>query len=136
MTSRVFVDTGGWIALAATGDPYHERARREWERLNSTGARFVTSVPVVLETFTFLDRKGSRTLAIRWKESLATVRRMQVLDCTAHDLARAWSWIERADFIRLSLVDATSFALMTEGRIKTAFAFDSHFAAAGFRLVP
>ena len=136
MISKVFIDTGAWIALAATLDPFHERARRQWEQLFSTGARLFTSVPVVLETFTFLDRKGSRPLAIRWKDSLATVRRLKIFDCTGKELDQAWSWIDRPGLHRLSLVDATSFALMTNAKIKTAFAFDTHFAAAGFRLVP
>jgi predicted nucleic acid-binding protein len=35
----------------------------------------------------------------------------------------------------LSAVDAVSFVLMRRERIRTAFAFDHHFAAAGFRLV-
>jgi predicted nucleic acid-binding protein len=35
----------------------------------------------------------------------------------------------------LSAVDATSFAVMRRARIRTAFTFDHHFAAAGFRLV-
>jgi predicted nucleic acid-binding protein len=35
----------------------------------------------------------------------------------------------------LSAVDAISFVLMAQRRIRVAFAFDSHFAAAGFRMV-
>ncbi len=36
---------------------------------------------------------------------------------------------------KLSTVDALSFVLMTQRRIRLAFAFDSHFAAAGFRML-
>ncbi len=39
------------------------------------------------------------------------------------------------EFRRLSLVDATSFVLMREHRIRTAFAFDIHFSIAGVRYV-
>jgi predicted nucleic acid-binding protein len=35
----------------------------------------------------------------------------------------------------LSAVDAVSFVLMTEHRIRVAFAFDVHFSTAGFRVV-
>ena len=35
-----------------------------------------------------------------------------------------------------SLTDAVSFALMRQRDINEAFAFDQHFAIAGFRLVP
>jgi predicted nucleic acid-binding protein len=35
----------------------------------------------------------------------------------------------------LSAVDATNFVLMEREGIRVAFAFDHHFASAGFRLV-
>ena len=69
----VFVDTGAWIALALTRDPLHARARATWEELLGAGVRFQTSVPVVLETFTFLDRNAARKVALAWKDSLKTV---------------------------------------------------------------
>ncbi|MGQ0736821.1 MAG: type II toxin-antitoxin system VapC family toxin [Acidobacteriota bacterium] len=132
---QVFVDTGAWIALALTRDPFHARARASWERLQSNGARIHTSVPVVLETFTFLDRNAARSVALAWKDSLPTIPRVRVLPVTISHLQLAWKYFERADLHKLSAVDAVSFVLMAERRIRIAFAFDSHFAAAGFRLV-
>ena len=44
-------------------------------------------------------------------------------------------YFERTDLHKLSAVDAVSFVLMAERRIRVAFAFDSHFATAGFRVV-
>lgn len=130
---RVFVDTGAWIALVEKQDPLHERARESWDLIGRSGAKPVTSIPVVLETFTFIDRRGSRELALRWKASLATVRRLEMLECREEDLAEAWPFLERRDFHKLSLVDATSFVLMRRRRIRMAFAFDVHFSVAGFR---
>lgn len=131
----VFVDTGAWIALALTADSLHERARDAWERLLGAGVSFHTSVPVVLETFTFLDRHTRRDVALTWKHSLEAVPRLKILPSTAKDLDRAWPYFERADLHKLSAVDAVSFVLMTERRIRLAFAFDAHFATAGFRMV-
>jgi predicted nucleic acid-binding protein len=131
----VFVDTGAWIALALTRDPLHERARENWTRLIGAGARLHTSVPVVIETFTFLDRNATRAVALRWKDSLEATPRLRVLPCTPADLARAWRYFERSDLHKLSAVDAVSFVLMTQARIRAAFAFDSHFATAGFRMI-
>lgn len=131
----VFVDTGAWIALALTRDPLHARARETWDRLLGEGVRFHTSVSVVMETFTFLDRHASRAVALTWKASLEAVPRLKRLPCTVKDLERAWVYMERPDLRKLSAVDAVSFVLMKERRIRTAFAFDSHFAAAGFRMV-
>lgn len=69
------------------------------------------------------------------KHSLETVRRLKVLPCTHGDLQRAWPYFERADLHTLSVTDAVSFVLMQGRLIRIAFAFDSHFAAAGFRMV-
>ena len=49
-----------------------------------------TSVPIVVETFTFLDRNTTRTVALTWKDSLSSVSRLRVLPCTTRDLDRAW----------------------------------------------
>jgi predicted nucleic acid-binding protein len=44
-------------------------------------------------------------------------------------------YFRRADLHKLSAVDATSFAIMKRVGIRLAYAFDRHFAMAGFRLV-
>jgi len=131
----VFVDTGAWIALALTRDPLHPRASEAWALLSSAGARLHTSVSVVVETFTFLDRNTTRNVALAWKDSLKAVPRLRVLPCTSRDVEHAWKYFERSDFHKLSAVDALSFVLMAQRRIRVAFAFDGHFATAGFRIV-
>ena len=131
----VFVDTGAWIALALTRDPLHPRASETWELLASTGAKLHTSVWILVETFTFLDRNTPRNVALAWKDSLKVVPRLRVLPCTSRDLEQAWKYFERPDLHKLSAVDALSFVLMAQRRIRVAFAFDGHFATAGFRMV-
>lgn len=128
----VFVDTGAWIALAVTRDPLHERAAAGWAAAQAAGAKLRTSLPVVLETFTYLDRKGSRPLADAWRRSLSEVPRFAVSPATSGDLEQAWRWLDRKEFTRLGLVDATSFAIMRREKIRLALAFDVHFATAGF----
>ena len=132
---QVFVDTGAWIALALIRDPLHERARATWEDLQRSAARLSTSAAVVLETFTFLDRYANRQVALAWKDSLHTVKPFKVLPVNARDVDRAWPYFERRELHKLSAVDAVSFVLMSERKIRLAFAFDVHFATAGFRLV-
>ena len=134
-TDEIFIDSGAWIALALSRDSLHERARVSWERIEKAGPRLATSVPVILETFTFLERNTAREVALQWKNSMSTLRRLRVLECTRKDLEKAWAWFERRELHRLSAVDATSFVLMARERIRMAFAFDHHFASAGFKLV-
>ncbi len=131
----VFVDTGAWIALALTRDPLHARAVEAWDEITNNHARIHTSVPVILETFTFLDRNARRDVALAWKDSLETINDFCVLACSNNDMREAWRYFTRRDLHKLSAVDATSFVLMSQRGIRFAFAFDHHFATVGFRLV-
>jgi len=130
-----FVDSGAWIALALSRDPLHPQAREQWDVLRGAGARLHTSVPVVIETFTFLDRNANRDVALAWKESIYQPRTAKILACELRDLEESWAYFRRPGLHKLSAVDATSFAIMKRSRIRVAFTFDHHFSAAGFRLV-
>ncbi len=131
----VFVDSGPWIALALSRDPLHAQAREQWDLLRAAGARLHTSVPVIIETFTFLDRNANRDVALAWKDSVAWPGTLNILPCDLRDLQRSWEYFRRADLHKLSAVDATSFAIMKRARIRLAYTFDHHFAVVGFRIV-
>jgi hypothetical protein len=131
----VFVDSGAWIALALTRDPLHSRARELWDMLRGAGAKLHTSIPVVIETFTFLDRNAGRDVALAWKEAIGKAGTVKVLPCELRDLEQSWDYFRRTDLHKLSSVDATCFVIMKRARIGLAYAFDHHFAVVGFRMV-
>ena len=131
---RIFVDTGAWIALAVVPDGMHERARDIWSQLLAAGARPLVSMPVLLETFTYLQRKISADLAARWWQSLDAVQFLERIECTNAELRAAMPYLARRELHKLSLVDATSFVLMKKHKLRVAFTFDTHFVTAGFRL--
>jgi uncharacterized protein len=131
----VFVDSGAWIALALSRDPLHLQAREQWDLLQGAGANLYTSVPIVIETFTFLDRNANRDVALAWKQSISKPRIVKVLPCGLRDLEQSWEYFRRADLHKLSAVDATSFAIMRRARIRLVYTFDHHFAVVGFRPV-
>lgn len=130
---RIFVDTGAWVAIAVSADRHHAEAAALWTELLARGAKPVTSVPVILETFTDLQRGIGLPVAQAFRVALSATPRLEVLECTAADLNAAWPWLERG-IHKLGLVDATSFALMKRHKVKRAFAFDVHFVTAGFEL--
>jgi uncharacterized protein len=131
----VFVDSGAWIALALSQDPLHARAREHWDLLQGAGAKLHTSIPVVIETFTFLDRNTNRDVALTWKDAVFKPGVATILTCEMRDLEHSWEYFRRTELHRLSAVDATSFAIMKRARIRLAYTFDHHFVVAGFRLV-
>jgi predicted nucleic acid-binding protein len=131
----VFVDSGAWIALALARDAHHAQAREQWGEMRRAGAKLHTSFPVVIETFTFLDRNANRDVALAWKESIYKPGVVKIIACELRDLERSWTYFRRADLHNLSAVDATSFAIMKRIGIRLVYTFDHHFAMAGFRLV-
>jgi uncharacterized protein len=131
----VFVDSGAWIALALSRDPLHGQAREQWDLLHGAGAVLHTSIPVIIETFTFLDRNANRDVALAWKEAIYKPRVVKVLPCELRDLQQSWEYFRRRDLHKLSAVDASSFAIMRRMRIRLAYTFDHHFAVVGFRVV-
>jgi len=130
----VFVDTGAWIGLAVSSDPDHAEALRVWTALIDRGAKPCTSAAVVLETFTYLQRNTRPDVALAWLDALEAIPRLLVFDVKKAHVDEARSWLARRDLHRLSAVDAVSFVLMKEHRVTLAFAFDSHFGQAGFRI--
>jgi predicted nucleic acid-binding protein len=72
-------------------------------------------------------------VALAWKDSIHALRTIKVLPCTLDDLERSSDYFRRTDFHKLSAVDATSFVIMKQARIRVAYTFDHHFAVAGFR---
>jgi predicted nucleic acid-binding protein len=129
----VFADSGAWIALALSRDPLHAQAREQWDLLQGAAAKLHTSVPVVIETFTFLERNASRDVALAWKSSITMPGTVKILPCELRDLEQSWEFFRRPDLHKLSAVDATSFAIMRRARIRLAFTFDHHFSVAEFR---
>ncbi len=91
----VFIDSGAWIALALTRDPLHTRASEIWLALKDDGIKLRTSVPVVLETFTFLERNAERDVALAWKDSLSKLSRFKTLECRPKDV-ELWHHLVRA----------------------------------------
>jgi uncharacterized protein len=133
----VIVDSGAWIALALSRDPLQAQAqaREQWDLLRGAAAKLDTSVPVVIETFTFLDRDANRDVGLTWKEFILWAWHRKILPCELCDLEQSWEFFRRTDLHKLSAVDATSFAIMKRARIRLAFTFDHHFAVVGFRMV-
>ena len=131
----VFVDSGAWIALALSRDPLHQVARERWDSLQHASAKLHTSVPVVIETFTFLDRNANRDVALVWKEGIYRPGILKILTCELRDLQQSWDYFRKQSLHKLSAVDATSFAIMKRTGIKVAFTFDHHFATVGFRML-
>lgn len=133
---RIFVDTGAWFAAQVADDARHEEAASALTDLIAQPIVLVTTNHVVGETYALLRVTRGYDACRRFLESLDQSRRLERIFVSEDAELRAFAILERYRDHDFSFVDATSFAIMRTERIHHAFAFDSHFAAAGFVRVP
>ena len=133
---RVFVDTGAWFAIQVSDDAHHSAARRVFPVILERCRSLVTSNLVIGETYTLLRiTKGYRE-AKRFLDTLAHSKKLERMVVTEHLERQAYGILEHFSEHAFSFVDATSFALMRQARMRHAFAFDAHFRIAGFSTIP
>lgn len=136
MTELVFVDTGPWIALSDPRDQWHSLAVRTMERVRQERYSLVTSNLVLIETYSGLVGRIQRTAIARLRSTVLGSASIQVeqIDEATEDFA--WRLFMRYDDKTVSFVDCTSFAVMEQLAITTAFTFDRHFRQVGFLTLP
>ena len=126
----IFVDTSAIYALADRRDANHLEARRIFDGLLRTKRRLCTHSYVLVESMALLDRRLGRKAMF----AFASEARMFEIEWVGVSLhSRAIDALRDAGRT-VSLVDQVSFLVMQAHGIEEAFAFDRHFALAGFRL--
>ncbi len=133
---RVFVDTGAWFALQVEDDEHHEAARTTFPSLLAVCRSVVISNLIVGETYTLLRTTKGYAAAKRFLEKIAQSPKLERFFITETLEQQAYNLLHRYADHPFSFVDATSFVLMRQQRIRYAFAFDRHFATAGFLRTP
>lgn len=129
-----FADTGWWVAWALPGDARHASALTMLGALGRSEQILTTNL-VAGETWTFLRRMDGHRTAVAFLDRLDTLRsaaRLVVHRVTDEQEGAAWEWLRKHDEREYSYVDATSFRVMRDRRLREALAFDQDFAAAGF----
>jgi hypothetical protein len=129
---RVFVDSGGFFALLAAEDSFHDHARSLFSRANEERWRLATTNAVVVETYSLLlvRSRGGRRSALAFLDMVGDDA-YRVERVRKRDEERAIALLRAHNDKSYSLCDVLSF-VVTEGlRIREAVAFDRHFRAYG-----
>lgn len=129
-----FADTSWWVAWALPGDARHDAALGMLAALGPSEQVLTTNL-VVGESWTFLRRRDGHRSALALLDRLDLLTeagRLAVHRVTEQQEAAAWEWLRTRDEREYSFVDATSFRVMRDRRLREALAFDQDFAAAGF----
>jgi predicted nucleic acid-binding protein len=128
----VFADTSALVALVDVEHERHEATRR-WLSDTSSDLRIVTTNYVLSELFAVLDRRKGREAVRGFRIAVQPVLGLHWLTPKEHELALDFH-INASR--RSSFVDQTSFLVMRDAEIETAFALDEDFVLAGFAVVP
>jgi len=131
--SAVFVDTSAILALLVADDSSHRAAKRAFDSLSAEQAGLFTTSYVLLETYALLGRRHGRVAVRRFRDDFAPLLEVIWVDVELHE-AGLDAFLESAAR-SISLVDAVSFAALRARGAHRVFAFDRHFATAGFELV-
>jgi predicted nucleic acid-binding protein len=128
----LFADTSALFALLDRDDAFHEEALTFARSLRET--ELVTHNYVVVEAIAVVQ---SRLSAAHMRQLVGRLLPSLTIEWIGRDLhAKAISALLTSSRRGPTFVDLVSFEVMRRGQLDTAFAFDRHFVAAGFRVVP
>lgn len=126
-----YIDTSALIAAFDADDPQHEAAGRAWSSLVDTKELVVTSNYVVVETISLLHRRFGVPTVNAFLADMLPVIDVEWISEAVH--AVSVSALLASARRGPSLVDCVSFEMMRRLGIRVAFAYDKHFAEAGFQ---
>lgn len=130
---KVFVDTGAFLAKELANDQHHEMATIAWRGLIEGRTALFSSEHVFDETVTLIARRTTYAWAAEWgRDALASG--IFWLRANQSEWGEALRLMRKFADQSVSFTDCVSFVLMRREGLRDAFAFDGHFAAAGFRL--
>ena len=130
----IFVDTSALYAILDADDQNHERAKRLWVDLVTKKEHLVCHNYVLVETFALVQHRLGLEAVRTLQEDVLPILHVEWIDEASHHAGITAVLI--AARRRLSLVDCVSFEVMRQLGMKTAFAFDPHFAEQGFERIP
>lgn len=111
-------------------DEKHPAARRVWRRLIEAEDTLFTSNYVLVETLALTQSRLGLEAVRAFQDAVAPLLRVFWINEDVH--RQAVSAALTTGRRRLSLVDCSSFVLMRQHGLDTAFAFDNHFLEQGF----
>jgi len=127
----VYVDTSAFFAVLDRDDLCHPAAEVIWARLIRENTALLCTNYVLVEASALIQRRlGSKALRVFQQDVVPMVRVYWVDEPTHQEAVRI---LLKSKSRYLSLVDCASFVVMRRLGLDTAFAFDRHFAAQGFR---
>lgn len=133
---KIFVDTGAWVSIAVKGDINHKAAVQQLRDFEENRLSLITSDYIFDELLTLVRMRSTHENAKRIGMTIlkSPVVRLERIDETLWE--NAWRIFQRYSDKSWSFTDCTSFALMDQFNIASAFSFDADFAQYGKVIIP
>jgi predicted nucleic acid-binding protein len=133
----IFFDTGAWAALSLPGDRNAAAARQLHAAVARGGHGAIVTTSFVLdEAATLVRMETDPAAGTRLLRGVLQDPTVTVVWIGPEQFVAALEMFERNVDKRWSFTDCTSFVIMKELQIETAFAFDRNFEQAGFSRLP
>ena len=131
---RLFIDTSAFYAVMDTGDDFHSRAKDFFSEIVEKNIILNSSNYVIVETMALIQNRLGISAVRLFINNILPVINIHYIDKSIHDIAID-NLLSLSDS-KISLVDFTSFKIMRNLEISTAFTFDRHFKKQGFKILP
>ena len=135
MADSVFLDAAYAIALSSPADQFHSLAVALAERLETSGARLITTSGVLLEIGNALAKLQYRRAAAQLLASLRADPTVEIVPLSDELFEQALRLFSTRPDKEWGLTDCLSFEVMKERGITEALTTDEHFQQAGFRVL-
>ncbi len=134
MTSKVYLDTGIFIALLNRRDRWHVQAKALFG--SPERPQWATSVLVVSEAYSwFLHRMGEEA-ARTFRSLVSSLEGLKILEATLQHHASVLRMLDRLRGSKLTYVDASSLCFLQEHGIGEAWSTDRHLGLTGVEIQP
>ena len=136
--NSLFVDTSGWVYLIDRHEPFHKQVQAVYQYAVRQGRHLVTTNYIITELVALLTNRTQipRQQIFTFVDMLKITPYVEIIYIDIEFDKQAWSLLKARDDKEWSLVDASSFVIMTRYGMREALTTDHHFTQAGFIRLP
>lgn len=136
--NSLFVDTSGWAYLVDRSTDLHHEVQTIYQQALNRQRLLVTTNYIIAELVALLTSRSriSRQQIILFVDALKAAPQVEVIHVNTELDVTAWMLLKARTDKEWSLVDASSFVIMTKYGMTEALTTDHHFTQAGFIQYP
>lgn len=133
MVTKIFLDTGGLIALAVREDRNHQQALKNFDDFIANNCQLFTTEYVLEELITWFRYKSKYQVKeiFKFLHNLY-INNLNVIEIGRDRFSNALILMHKFQDHFFSMTDCVSFVIMKELKIRDCFTTDRHFTIAGF----